>query len=82
MHRIVVPFLEMFRRDFTTAWARCESRPEVGSSQKRIAGWTRIWVPNERRFRSPPDIVLSRPDVGRERGGLIWNGFETGLGWG
>ena len=46
-----------------TVCAMNESRPEVGSSQKRIMGSVSNSQANERRFASPPEIPLMAPGM-------------------
>ena len=63
VHKTVVPFRERSFNVFTTAIAKYESKPEVGSSANIIGGSTNISVAIESRFISPPDIVLVNPGV-------------------
>ena len=45
----------------TTAMARYESKPEVGSSANMIGGSVKISDAKDRRFISPPEIVFDKP---------------------
>ena len=49
-------------RTLTTAMAKYESRPEVGSSANIIGGSVNISEANASLFISPPDIVLLNPN--------------------
>ena len=58
----MLPLAAKSRSVFTTAMARYESKPEVGSSANMIGGSVKISDAKERRFISPPDIVFDKPE--------------------